>query len=284
MLASALSGMRVYRMPPEDKRVRQDGSERDPKKIGKIHYPVFSPDGRRVVGYLVKQPDVVGMIKQPDLFVALDALDVVGENLVVGSARDACGPAAVKRLGLDLDACLVWTGMDVRTRSGKKLGYCSDANFNTKTGRVSTFSFTASGAATALLGVTEMPAEFMRGYHEGYMVVDDAAAELGLSGGAAARAAEMSVQAKAAARRGARALDEKGSVAVDAGSRALGKQLGRAKGMFAGFASEYKKAAGTGSTKKKGSSAAKGAGKKAAGGTGKAAGAAKAAKAARKSS
>ena len=37
-------------------------------------------------------------------------------------------------------------------------------------------------------------------------------------------------------------LDEKGAKAVDKGSRALGKQLGKTRGMFSAFASEYRKA------------------------------------------
>ena len=91
----------------------------------------------------------------------------------------------------------------------------------------------------------------MRGYHNGQMIVDDAAAELECSGGAAAAAAEATVKVKAQAKKGAAALDEHGSKAVDKGSRALGKQLGRAKGMFGGFMDEYKKAAGTSAKKKK---------------------------------
>lgn len=39
-------------------------------------------------------------------------------------------------------------------------------------------------------------------------------------------------------------LDDKGSVAVDKGSRALGKQLGKTRGMFKAFKDEYQKASG----------------------------------------
>ena len=251
MRVADFQGVKVYRLLPEDKRVRKDGTERDPKKLGRIHNPVFAPDGRRVVGFMVKLPDIVGMVKQDDRFVALDSLDVVGEALVVSDAKDAMGIAAAKRLGVDLDRCLIWTGMDVVTRSGKRLGYCADAQCHPRTGKVSTFSLTQSGAASALLGNVEMPVAMMRGYHNGQMIVDDAAAELECSGGAAAAAAEATVKVKAQAKKGAAALDEHGSKAVDKGSRALGKQLGRAKGMFGGFMDEYKKAAGTPAKKKK---------------------------------
>ncbi len=53
-------------------------------------------------------------------------------------------------------------------------------------------------------------------------------------------------------KKGAKKLDDKGSVAIDKGSRALGKQLGKTRGMFKSFAAEYKKAAGTPAKKKSG--------------------------------
>ena len=59
-------GLKIYRIPAEAKRTRKDGTPRDPKKIGKIHFPVFTPDGTRVVGFMVSPPDVAGMIKQSD--------------------------------------------------------------------------------------------------------------------------------------------------------------------------------------------------------------------------
>ena len=36
------------------------------KRLGRIHMTVFDPDGRRVVGFLVKRPDVAGMVKRSD--------------------------------------------------------------------------------------------------------------------------------------------------------------------------------------------------------------------------
>lgn len=251
MRASALSGMRVYRALPEAKRLKKDGTPRAPKKVGKIRYPVFTPDGRRVVGYMVRLPDVVGMIKQPDRFVALDALDIVDDLLVARDDKASFDDAAARRLGIDLDTCIIWTGMDVRTSSGKKMGYCADMDIDASTGIVRTFSLTAGSTASMLLGDVEMPASYLKGYEGGFMVVDDRVTDIELSGGAAAKAAVASVKVKQAASKGAKVLDEQGSAAVDKGSRALGRQLGRAKGMFASFADEYKKASGAPAKKKR---------------------------------
>lgn len=245
MLVGDFRGVRIYRLLPADKRVKKDGTLREPKKLGKIHFPVFAPDGRRVVGFMVKLPDVAGMIKQEDRFVALDAIDVQEDRLVVADIKGSFDEPAAKRLGLDLSACLIWTGMDVVTESGAKLGYCADASCHPRTGEVDRFILTSGAASSALIGNLDMPVSYLKGYRRGQMVVDDRAAELEFSGGAAAKAAEATVHARESARKGAKVLDEKGAEAVDKGSRALGKQIGKTGEAIKGFSAEYKKAAGT---------------------------------------
>ena len=262
MLAGDFTGIKLYKLPAQDKRIKKDGTTREPKKVGKIHYPVFTPEGTRVVGFMLRLPDIAGMVKQPDRFIAYDAIGVSGDVMVAKDDRAAFDNAAAKRLGINLDACLIWTGMDVRTVSGKPVGFCSDADFNPKTGSVTSFILTEGGASNALVGHREMPTSMFRGYRDGAMIVSDAALDLEFSGGAAAKAAEASVKvaakagevgakAKAQAKKGAAIIDDAGSKALDKGSKALGKQLGKTKGMFGSFVSEYKKAAGTSSAAKK---------------------------------
>lgn len=262
MLAGDFTGLKLYKLPDPDKRVAKDGTPRDPKKIGRIHCPVFSSEGTRVVGFMLKLPDIAGMVKRPDRFLAYDAIGVAGEYMVAKDDRAAFDAAAAKRLGVNLDTCLIWTGMDVRTVSGKVVGYCADADFNPKTGLVTSFILTEGGASNALVGHREMPASMLKGYRDGAMIVSDDVLSLDFSGGAAAKAAEASVKvaakatevgakAKVQAKKGAAILDEKGSKALDKGSKALGKQLGKTKGMFGSFVSEYKKAAGSSPSKKK---------------------------------
>ncbi len=262
MLAGDFTGIKLYKLPAQDKRIKKDGTTREPKKVGKIHYPVFTPEGTRVVGFMLRLPDIAGMVKQPDRFIAYDAIGVSGDIMVAKDDRAAFDAPAAKRLGIDLDACLIWTGMDVRTTSGKPVGYCADVDFNGRTGEVLSFILTEGGASNALVGHREMPPRMLKGYRDGAMVVSEEALDLAFSGGAAAKAAEVSVHAAAKAsevgakakvqvKKGAAILDDKGSKALDKGSKALGKQLGKTKGMFGSFVSEYKKAAGTSSAAKK---------------------------------
>ena len=251
MLVADLQGARIYRMPAESKRTNKDGTPREPKRLGRVHFAVFSPDGLRVVGFMVKLPDVAAMIKQPDRFVALDALKVYEGVIAVADGKENYDDAAAKRLGINLDECLIWTGMDVVTASGKAMGYCADCAFDAKTGKVSTFKITNGSTSSLLVGDIEMPASYLKGYKKGAMVVSDKVCELELSGGAAAKAAEVTVVIGDKVKKGAAKIDEHGSKALDKGSRALGKQLGKTKGMFSSFAAEYRKAAGAPKKKKK---------------------------------
>ena len=251
MLVADIQGKRIYRIPAPDKRLDKNGAPKEPKKLGRVHFPVFTPNGTHVVGFMIKLPDIVGMVKQPDKFVPLDALEMYeGVPCVVDTKENFEAPAA-KRLGIDLDRCLIWTGMDVRTKSGKSVGYCAEAAFDSKTGEVDHFQLTGGMASSALLGDIQMPASYLKGYRDGAMIVADEVLDLSFSGGAAAHAAEASVAVSTKVKAGAKVLDDKGSVALDRGSKALGKQLGRTKGMFKSFAAEYKKAAGTPAKKKR---------------------------------
>ena len=262
MDASSIARVPVHRALPAGKERKRDGSLRLPQEIGKVHFCVFTPDASRVVGFMVKQPDIAYMVKQPDRFVALDSIKVSDGMLVASASKDAYDARAAERLGLDLDRCIIWTGMDVATESGDVLGYCSDASFDMRTGHVTGFTVSDGSAARALVGSISLPASYVRGYRDGCMVVSDEAASLELSGGAAARAAEATVElsertrevrekAKASAKKGARVLDDKGSVAVEKGSRALGRQLKKSKGMFSAFKSEFQKASGSKGGRKK---------------------------------
>ena len=211
-------------------------------RLGKVHMTVFSPDGKRVVGFLVSRPDVAGMVKREDVFVALDSIAPCDGGVRVTKGKESYDDAARARLGIDWDACLLWSGMDARTTDGKVLGYVNDASFNTKTGAVEAFMVGDGGMAQSLVGSVQIPVDMMRGYEDGFMLVDPGAACLTLSGGMAAKAGEGYAKAKIEGKKAAAKAGKAAGEAVDKGSRVLGKQLGRTKGMFSSFVDEFKKA------------------------------------------
>ena len=58
-----LVGVRVYKTKPASRREQKKGVDESTKRVGKVHNLVFSPDGKRVVGLMVKRPDIAGMVK-----------------------------------------------------------------------------------------------------------------------------------------------------------------------------------------------------------------------------
>ncbi|WP_303132360.1 PRC-barrel domain containing protein [uncultured Olsenella sp.] len=242
---SELMGRKVYELRP----ARKAGGEPRRRRVGRVHAAVFSPDGRSLVGYMVRRPDIAGMVRRPDAFLALDSLRS-GEDAIflTKNAGLALDDGARGRLGLEWDSCVMWAGMDAKTERGRVLGYVGDATYDAGTGRVQSFAVGDGGVAQSLVGSVQVPASMLRGYRGGYMVVDDAASRLSLSGGAAAKAGEASARAQIAGRKVAARADETASQALDRGSSALGRAIGKARRSVEGAAQgglEPKKATAT---------------------------------------
>lgn len=216
-------GLKVFR-----KKQTRKGEEKL-VKLGKVHMAVFSPDGATVVGFTVKRPDIAGMVKRPDFFMARDAFGTVEKGLLLTDEKDGVDDRARERLGIDWDACIMWTGMDAKTSNGRELGYVNNAVFDPKTGAVQKFCVGDGSVAQSLVGSLEIPTSMVRGYSKGYMIVDPAAANLKLSGGAAAAAGEGYAKAKIAGKKAGEKAGAVASEAIDKGSFALGKALGKAK-------------------------------------------------------
>ena len=225
---SELTGLKVF--VPKKPKIAKDGTvpERS-SKLGRVHRAVFSPNGTRVVGLMVKRPDVAGMVKREDAFVAWDSFAVQGKEVWVRAEKGALDEAARRRLGLDWDACILWEGMDARTLGGKPLGYVSDAEFDEKTGQVTCFFTTDGGMAHALVGSFQITPDMVRGYADGCMVVDTQGKTLELDGGLAGAAGEGYARAKAGASEVGKKAGAVAGKAVDKGSFALGRVLGKAK-------------------------------------------------------
>ncbi len=128
---------------------------------------------------MVRQSDIAGMIERPDRFVALDAIGVYEGAIAVDDAKDTYDAAAAKRLDINLDDCIIWVGMDVRTESGDVVGYCSDVEFKPRSGIVQAFYVTAGAASSVLVGDTQVPPTMLRGYENGAMIVSDEVKALG---------------------------------------------------------------------------------------------------------
>ena len=201
---------------------------RSMSKVGKIHQTVFSPDGSHVVGFMVRRPDIAGMVKRPDVFLALDSFVVNDLGLVVSRA-DGTDDKARARLGLAWEKCLIWEGMDAKTVDGHELGWVGDVEFDAKTGLVSLFFVGDGGLSESLVGNVEIPLGMLRGYSKGCMIVADEAAHLELDGGLAAKAGEGYAKAKIQGKAAGEKIGKVAGTAAEKGAYGLGRLIGKAQ-------------------------------------------------------
>ena len=195
-----------------------------------MHAAVFTPDGKHVAGFTIKRPDVAGMVKRADAFLARDSLKVLDEKTVlVTRPEDGLDEAALRRLDLDWDRCIMWSGMDAKTTAGKPLGYVSDAEYDEGSGAVTRFFTADGGMARALIGSFVITPDMVRGYRDGFMIVEPGDKSVQLDGGLAGAAGEGYARAKAGASEVGKKVGAAAGEAVDKGSFALGRVLGKAK-------------------------------------------------------
>ena len=211
------------------------------KRIGKVHSFIFHPHKRRVVGFTVKRPDIALMMHRPDLFVAFDGFDIQEGTIVIDESKGTTGSAACKRLGVSWNECVIWQGLPLMSEEGKR------------------------ASAGALLGATEIPAGYIKGFKlgvgdkltaaneedflQGAIILSDEALAIQAQGGLAERAGKASAvvshkasQAFEKAKPVASDVAQKTGDAVNKGAYAVGKQLSKTKGMFAAFKEEYNRA------------------------------------------
>ncbi len=247
-----------------------EAGKRNDKRIGKVYHFVFHPTEKRVVGFMVKRPDLLLMFHRKDSFVALDGFRVEDGRVMINDDKTATGSAAVKRLGLDWDNCVLWVGMPVVTKGGKQLGYVGSVSFDVETGAVDSFDVGMGAMNDAIVGKMTIPANMIRGFKRGMgaplaevdergqgdetaelgaILVDDAAADIEAVGGAAAAAGEAAAvvadKAQKAVETAKPKVEEASRVAgeaVEKGVHATGKQIGKSKKMFADFKDEFDKA------------------------------------------
>ena len=250
--------------------VRVIGGKKGTKRIGKVRRFVFHPKEKRVVGFVVKRPDLLWMFRRKDLFVSINGYDVKDGRIVVRNEPSATNRAACKELGVEWDDCVLWVGLPVMTNDGETLGVVGSVSFNRTTGAIESIGTDSGATANALLGVREIPGHLIRGFKRGIgtalsvngqdegeepilgaILVSDEVAELAVEGGLAAKAGEATAvvvdkahTAVDKAKPVASAAAKKTGEVVNKGAYATGKQIAATKGMFSGFKEEYEKERG----------------------------------------
>ena len=251
--------------------VRVLGGKNGTSHIGKVRRLVFHPRERRVVGFIVKRPDLALMFHRKDLFVSINGFDIVDGRVVVRQAPDATDKGACKALGIDWDTCVMWEGLPLMTESGETLGMVGTVTFDRATGAISTVTADAGATANTLLGTRVIPASYIKGFRRGIgvalvqqdaagaeqdedeielgaILVSDEAMKLVAEGSVAEKAGaatavavnKVNTTVKPAVTNAAKATTQ----AVGKGVRAVGKRAEETKDAFSGFKEEYDKARG----------------------------------------
>jgi uncharacterized protein YrrD len=219
------------------------GGKRGRKK-GKIAHAVCDPACTRVLGFLVKRPDVLLMFKRHDVFVSLSALTRRDKGYLVADHADAWGDAALSSLCDDPDGCVLPERMPLVTSSGVALGFVADLRFDADSGRIEAFEVSEGVASRALVGDFEMPAQLLRSVTRDHLVADDRAHDIDTAGGLAAAAGRGVARMGAAASKAAHKTGE----AVDKGAFALGTAIGKARKSLSDMPSGRVDGAGAGSS------------------------------------
>lgn len=196
------------------------------KQYGTIRRVIFHPSKPQVVGIVVKRPDLLLMVKRKERFVAFDRLEEVERGYCVFDKSDSWDTAACKRLGVDFDKCIIWDYMPVRSESGKELGTISNVVINEKTLEIDHIDIASSSVNRALLGSSDIPAQRIKGYDNGAIIVDDTITEVEESGGAAAKAGVAWAKTKHEASQVTKQVGEKADAAINAGAYKTGEAIG----------------------------------------------------------
>lgn len=242
--------VKVCRAHKPGKELDKNGVPRRHRKIGKVFKTVFSPDGLKVVGFIVRRPDLLWMIKRPEKFLALDAMDVQDGVIVPTMGGKSWDDEAMKRLELDWDRCIIWEGMEVKTSDGVEIGRVDELSFDERTGDLNSLFLDDGATSRALLGSIEIPAALMVGYKKGILIVKPEARGLMPSGGLAAKAGEASAKVSTTAAKSQAAATEATAKAIESGTVAVGKGVGRIKNSVTGAVDGFKRESGMGEKKK----------------------------------
>lgn len=246
------------------------GGKRGNRRIGKVRRFVFHPSEKRVIGFIVKRPDLLWMFRRKDKFVSIDGYDLVDGRVLIREDATAVDRAAYKALGVNPDEAIMWLGLPIMTEDKATFGVVGNVTFNSVTGTVESIEADEGATANTLLGKREIPADLIKGFRKGIgvklsvsgqegeenedpvigaLLVAEEVQDLNVDGGVAEKAgqatavvADKASKATAAVSEQASKVAKKTGEVVNKGAYATGKQLGKTKGMFSAFKEEYDKA------------------------------------------
>ena len=202
------------------------------KKYGKVHSLVFHPSKPLAVGLMVKRPDAAMMVQRKDRFVSLDRVGFTEEGDVLVALEDssAWDRDAAKRLGVDLDLCIIWDGMPVRNLEGRELGIISNIVLGDDL-RIASVDVSSGDVNRLILGSADISIGQLRGYDPAQqaIVADVQPGDVEASGGVAAKAGEAWAKGTHKVSQGQQAASARAAENIEETAYAAGEAIGAIK-------------------------------------------------------
>jgi uncharacterized protein YrrD len=211
------------------------------KRYGMVDHVLFHPSEPTCVGLQV-QPRAIGFLfTRKPVYILLSDVDLKKHSVEIkAEKKPPARRASEKQAGFSWNDTVIWRGMDVRRRAGKKRGVVMDVEFSPD-GAVRFLTLTEGATADAAVGRRTVPVEEIVGFDgEDVVVEDEAATEDDFEGGLAASAGKTTAVAKVSAEVAAKKAVSYGKATAKVASESdMGK---KAMGALRGLAAEVKDA------------------------------------------
>ena len=205
------------------------------KRYGMVDHVLFHPSEPLCVGLQV-QPAAIGfIITRKPVYLLLEDVELKKHSVVLkADKKPPSRRSSEKQAGFSWDDTVIWRGMDVKRRSGKKRGVVMDVEFAAD-GPVRSVTLTEGTTADAAVGRRTVPADEIIGFDgDDVLIEDQAATEDDFEGGLAASAGKTTAVAKVGAEVAAKKAVSYGKATAkvaadsDVGKKALGALRGLA--------------------------------------------------------
>ena len=203
---------------------------RNDKKVGMVVQVLFHPNEPRIVGFEVRRPDLLFLLRRKTRFVPWPASSSVvsGEPIVAEREKLLTPAQASRRLGFDYENSVIWRGMPVTDSSGRSVGTVRDVGVGRSSGVLRSLYVSAGTASDVAVGTTKVDAEFVRGFDGTSVQVSSKGFEQSRTTGGAAKIGGTG--AAYAQVRGEQIVDAAGQAARNAGVNVDAKEVGRGAG------------------------------------------------------
>lgn len=157
------------------------------KRIGRVGDVLFDAEKPAVIGYVVERSRLLYILDRRDRFLAADRARARRDAVSITDLGGAFDVAAAKRLGIDWETTVIWSGMRVSSPGGAELGTVKDVVFEDD-GSVCSLHISGGATADIAVGIRQVPGPSVLGYRDGVVQVTVSAESTETSGGAAAAA------------------------------------------------------------------------------------------------